>query len=72
MEKLYFLLLKSVKHQKAPLGQSASSNFVANKVYDGMYFGHNLINSSEWRELIFIPVVLLEQWSQPLIMPPAS
>ena len=28
-EKLYFSLLKSVKHQKAPLGQSVSTHFVA-------------------------------------------
>ena len=29
-EKLYFHLLKSVKPQKAPLGQSVSSDFVTN------------------------------------------
>ena len=28
-EKLYFPLLKSVKHQKAPLGGSVSTHFVA-------------------------------------------
>ena len=48
VEKLYFLLLKSVKHQKAPLGQSDSSNFVANRVYDvHVLWSCNLINSSE-------------------------
>ena len=28
-EKLYFLLLKSIKRPKGPLGQSVSANFVA-------------------------------------------
>ena len=32
-EKLYFLLLKSVKRQKAPLGQSVSTHFITDCGY---------------------------------------
>ena len=36
-EKLYFPLLKLVKHQKAPFRQSVSTNFVANCSYKRGY-----------------------------------
>ena len=38
--KLYFLLLKSVKRQKAPLGRSVSSNFVADFSFIAVDGGH--------------------------------
>ena len=49
-EKLYFPLLKLVKCQKAPLGQSVSTNFVVNCIVKGTL---RLVNASnrlpEWQ-----------------------
>ena len=59
-------------YRKPLLGKVTQVIWLPMKYMMCTYFVHNLINSNEWRELIFIPVVLPEQWSQPLIMPPAS
>ena len=59
-------------YRKPLLGKVTQVIWLPMKYMMCTYFVHNLISSNEWRELIFIPVVLPEQWSQPLIMPPAS
>ena len=51
-EKLNFHLLKSVKPQRAPLGQSTSTNFVTNcREANRVYYVETPKNKSQWKQI---------------------